>query len=86
MGLGIDDAPVIPFDEEEDPKSFSHSVTLEEDTSDPDRIKKVLLLLSEKVSRRMRKEGFYGKEDRPHPPLLGFLHLPKAEDPLQMVE
>lgn len=61
MGLGIDDAPVIPFDEEEDPKSFSHSVTLEEDTSDPDRIKKVLLLLSEKVSRRMRKEGFYGK-------------------------
>jgi DNA polymerase-4 len=61
MGLGMDDSPVIPFDEEEDAKSISHSVTLEEDTSDPNRLKKVLLQLSERVSRRMRREGFYGK-------------------------
>jgi len=61
MGLGIDDSPVVPFDEEEDAKSLSHSVTLEEDTSDPVVIRKILLQLSEKVSRRMRKEGFYGK-------------------------
>jgi len=61
MGLGLDDSPVIPFDEEEDAKSISHSVTLEEDTSDPNILKKVLLQLSERVSRRMRKEGFYGK-------------------------
>jgi DNA polymerase-4 len=61
MGLGLDDSPVVPFDEEEDAKSLSHSVTLEEDTSDPLLIRKVLLQLSEKVSRRMRKEGFYGK-------------------------
>jgi DNA polymerase-4 len=61
MGLGLDDSPVIPFDEEEDAKSISHSVTLEEDTSDPNRVRKVLLQLSEKVSRRMRREGFYGK-------------------------
>jgi DNA polymerase-4 len=61
MGLGLDDSPVVPFDEEEDAKSISHSVTLEEDTSDPNRLRKVLLQLSERVSRRMRKEGFYGK-------------------------
>ena len=61
MGLGWDDSPVVPFDEEEDAKSISHSITLEEDTSDSIILKKVLLQLSERVSRRMRKEGFYGK-------------------------
>ncbi|HYA90065.1 MAG TPA: DNA polymerase IV [Thermodesulfobacteriota bacterium] len=61
MGLGLDDSPVVPFDEEEDAKSISHSVTLEEDTSDPKLLRKVLLQLSERVSRRMRREGFYGK-------------------------
>ncbi len=61
MGLGLDDSPVVPFEEEGDPKSISHSVTFEEDTSDLKRIKKVFLLLSEKVSRRMRIEGFYGR-------------------------
>jgi DNA polymerase-4 len=61
MGLGLDDSPVISFDEEEEAKSISHSVTLEEDTSDPNKLRKVLLQLSEKVSRRMRREGFNGK-------------------------
>jgi DNA polymerase IV len=61
MGLGLDDSPVVPFDEEEDAKSISTSVTLEEDTSDPDFLKKTLLQLSERVARRMRKDGFYGK-------------------------
>jgi len=61
MGLGLDDSPVVPFDEEEDAKSISHSVTLEEDTSDLKLLRKVLLQLSERVSRRMRREGFYGK-------------------------
>jgi len=60
MGLGLDESRVIPFDEEEDAKSISHSVTLEEDTSDTDRLRKVLFQLSERVSRRMRKEGLYG--------------------------
>jgi len=60
MGLGLDESQVIPFDQEEDAKSISHSVTLEEDTSDSELIKKVLLQLSERVSRRMRKEGYYG--------------------------
>lgn len=61
MGLGIDDSRVIPFDEEEDAKSISHSVTLEEDSSDPKLLRKVLLQLSERVSRRMRREEYYGK-------------------------
>ena len=61
MGLGLDDTPVVPFDREEDAKSISHSVTLEEDTSDSPLLKKVLLQLSERASRRMRKEGFYGR-------------------------
>ncbi len=61
MGLGLDGSPVIPFDEEEDAKSISHSVTLEEDTSNTSVIRKVLLQLSERASRRMRKEGFYGR-------------------------
>jgi len=61
MGLGLDDSRVIPFDAEDDAKSISHSVTLEENTSDPNMLRKVLLQLSERVSRRMRKEGFYGR-------------------------
>jgi DNA polymerase-4 len=61
MGLGLDDSAVVPFGEEEDAKSVSHSVTLEEDTSDPNLLRKVLLQLSERTSRRMRREGFYGK-------------------------
>jgi DNA polymerase-4 len=61
MGLGMDDSSVVPFDEEEDAKSISHSVTLEEDTSDLNMLRKVLLQLSERVSRRMRRDGFYGR-------------------------
>ncbi len=61
MGLGLDDNPVVPFDEENDAKSISHSVTLEEDTSDRKMLRKVMLQLSERVSRRMRRDGFYGK-------------------------
>jgi DNA polymerase-4 len=61
MGLGLDDSPVMPFDDEEEAKSISHSVTLEEDTANLNILRKVLLQLSEKVSRRMRKESYYGK-------------------------
>jgi DNA polymerase-4 len=61
MALGMDDHPVIPFDAEEDAKSISHSVTLEEDSSDPHLLRKILLQLSERASRRMRKEGYYGR-------------------------
>lgn len=58
---GLDETPVVAFDEEESQKSISHFVTLERDTNDYDFICKVLIQLSEKVARRMRKEGLYGK-------------------------
>jgi DNA polymerase-4 len=61
MGLGLDDSPVVPFEEEENAKSISHSVTLEKDTLKDDLLRKVLLQLSERVSRRMRRDGFYGR-------------------------
>jgi DNA polymerase-4 len=61
MGLGMDDSRVVSLDEEEDAKSVSHSVTLEENTSDLEMLRKVLLQLSERVSRRMRKDRFYGR-------------------------
>jgi DNA polymerase-4 len=61
MGLGLDDDPVVSFDDEEDPKSISHSVTLEEDTSNPTLLRKVLLQLSERVSQRMRRDCLYGQ-------------------------
>ncbi len=59
MSLGIDDTPVVPSQEEEDPKSISHSLTLEEDTSDVETIRRVLLELSERVSKRLRGGSFY---------------------------
>ena len=62
MGLGLDDSPVVPFDEEGDAKSISHSVTLEEDTSDPNILRKVMSQLSERVSRRMRREDSTERE------------------------
>lgn len=61
MGLGKDETPVIPFEQEEDAKSIGHSVTLDEDTLDPHKLKKVLFQLSERVSRRMRNEGYFGR-------------------------
>lgn len=58
---GIDENPVIPFDGEEYQKSISHFITLQEDTLDFDFLYKVLIQLSEKVARRMRKEGLFGR-------------------------
>ena len=86
MGLGLDDSPVVPFDEEEDAKSISHSVTLEEDTSDPNFLRKVLLQLSEKASRRMRREGILWEENYPYRSLFRFLYLLQTEDDFPMGE
>jgi DNA polymerase-4 len=57
----MDETPVVSLDEEEDAKSISHSVTLEKDTFDPEMLRRVLLQLSERVSRRMRRDRFYGR-------------------------
>lgn len=61
ISIGFDDTPVVPFDEEEPQKSVSHYITLDEDTLDQNLLHKVLLQLSEMVTRRMRREGLSGK-------------------------
>ncbi len=51
-------SPVVPYTA---PKSISGEVTLEEDTDDPAVIKRILLAQSDRVARRLRKQGFRGK-------------------------
>ena len=62
MVYGIDSAPVKNWREQEPAKSFGHSRTLDKDVTNRDEIRRHILLLSEKVGRRMRKEDFYGHE------------------------
>jgi DNA polymerase-4 len=61
MGLGVDDAPVVPEEEAAEVKSVGHSTTLPHDLSDPDAIRRQLLQLSEMVGRRARRYGVAGK-------------------------
>ncbi|AKM82800.1 TPA: DNA polymerase IV [Candidatus Berkelbacteria bacterium] len=61
MGQGIDSSPIISYRDFPAEKSFGHSYTLPKDISDINEAKKVLLKLSEKVGRRMRKAGVFGK-------------------------
>jgi DNA polymerase-4 len=61
MGLGIDETPVVPIGKQSDPKSFSHFVTLPEDTSDSRVISGFLLRLSEQVGRRLRRNSIQGR-------------------------
>jgi DNA polymerase IV len=52
---GWDDSPVVP--DREQAKSVGHTVTLPHDVTDPDEAKKVLLNLSDQVTRRLRRKG-----------------------------
>ena len=61
MGLGIDDSPVVPPDEEQEVKSVGHSMTLEHDISSRNEVLKYLLQLAEMVGRRARRYGVAGK-------------------------
>jgi len=61
MGLGLDDAPVVPDEEAEAVKSVGHSTTLDRDITDRQEILICLLQLSEMVGRRARKYGVAGK-------------------------
>jgi DNA polymerase-4 len=55
---GGSDSPVVPYTA---PKSISGEVTLEEDTRDHAIIKRILLAQSDRVARRLRKQGFRGR-------------------------
>jgi len=60
MGQGIDHAPVLAIDAPDITKSMGHSYTLPHDIYDLREVKKYLLWLSERVGRRLRREGFQG--------------------------
>lgn len=61
MAWGIDDSALVPDYAQPEAKSFSHSLTLPQETSDRVYVESVLLYLSEKVARRMRADGFCGR-------------------------
>jgi len=56
MGRGLDNSPVLLQEEITPAKSMSHCHTLEEDLYDLDRLKALLLFLSEKVASRLRED------------------------------
>ena len=79
---GEDERPVDPHREA---KSMSSEITLDEDMSDPDKLRPILWQLAEIVTRRMKKAGIADggvtlklKTADPHirlPDCRGYLHL-----------
>lgn len=59
--LGIDSSPVIPSGADDLVKSFGHSSSLGKGTSDTETLNRVLLGLTESVTRRMRQQGYLGR-------------------------
>jgi DNA polymerase-4 len=57
---GIDPTPVIPFYEEPEPQTINHEYTFERDVLLPGEYLPVLALMSQKVGRRARDEGYSG--------------------------
>jgi DNA polymerase-4 len=55
---GSDGSPVVPYTA---PKSISGEVTLEEDTGSRSVIKRILLAQSDRVARRLRRQGLRGR-------------------------
>ncbi len=62
MAYGMDSSPVISRHDRADAKSYGHSRTLNKNVTDRNEIRKHMLLLSEKVATRMRKDGCMAKE------------------------
>ena len=62
MAYGLDNSPVISRHDRADAKSYSHARTLNKNITNRDEIKKHILLLSEKIAFRMRKDGCMAKE------------------------
>jgi DNA polymerase-4 len=58
MAQGIDHSPVLAV---EAPKSMAHEVTFEQDISDGELIEKELLLIAERLARRLRRRGLAGR-------------------------
>lgn len=62
MAWGTDSAKVGVWQDQPEAKSFGHSRTLNRDVTKKEEIQGQLYLLSEKVAKRMRNEGYHGKE------------------------
>lgn len=58
LANGIDPRPV---ETTEEIKSVSHEHTFDEDTADAGLVRKTILVISEKLSRRLRKNGLQGR-------------------------
>jgi nucleotidyltransferase/DNA polymerase involved in DNA repair len=58
LANGIDDRRVVP---ERDPKSVGHETTFDEDTDDPEKVRRTLLWLADAVAVRLRKHELEGK-------------------------
>jgi len=61
MVRGVDRRPVVPYDRIEDARSVGHSTTLAHDIYDEEEIKRVFLMLCERIGRRMRKGSYSGR-------------------------
>jgi DNA polymerase-4 len=61
MARGVDRRPVVPYERIEDARSVGHSTTLTHDIYDEDEIRRVFLMLCERVGRRMRKGSYSGR-------------------------
>lgn len=57
FSCGEDDSPVVPYSEA---KSISNEETLDENSDDPEVLRKELLGLAENVGRRLREKGLAG--------------------------
>jgi len=62
MGLGFDNAPVVPLNQAPEAKSIGHSMTLERDLSNQREIESVLFHLAEMVGQRARREDYFGSK------------------------
>jgi len=58
---GGGDARVLAFGESGDPKSAGHEMTFGADVTDPDVLRGTLLLLADRVARRLRKGGLLAR-------------------------
>ncbi len=61
MSRGDEKSSVLNYEDLPHDKSMSHETTVDKDLQDPSRIKAILLWLSDKVARRMRRGRYVGR-------------------------
>jgi DNA polymerase-4 len=61
MARGISESSVVPYHVQPPVKSMGHCYTLPRNTYDKQWIKSTLLILSEKVGKRLRRDGYQGR-------------------------